>query len=157
MENKIKLSFPFSLQSHYYHLTKTNIHIWEKFVRGNPGFFDLVEYSFPLEVPESWTSNLNELDKEKYFYLYSYKIDVLASKNNLLYLIEIKPNAGHIALGQILTYEYLFNLNYPDIKDYRLMVITNKAKDGMANLYLSKGINLIETGVCPDCEFFIEK
>jgi hypothetical protein len=156
-KKELDFPFPFTLQSHYYHLHSSNKHIWEKFIRGNPNYFDAVNYSLPLEIKDSWVQNLPPEEKEKFYYLYSYKIDVIAKRGNDIFIIEIKPKAGHIALGQILLYEHLLYENYLIDQPVIKTIITNKAKEGMLPIFYKYNILIFETGVCPDCDMYEEK
>lgn len=84
------------------------------------------------------------------------KIDVVAYKGNEIWLIEIKPNAGSRALGQILTYEKLFTLSFPTLANVRKCVITTFLQNEYDSVYSKFNVVVIEVGTIPNLPVFAE-
>lgn len=146
--------YPFVIQSYYPHMKPADIHIWEKFIRANAGFFDSVDYDVPVgEVPE-WMDTENDPHAQGQAILYKKKIDVVAYRPGEIWLIELKPFAGSSALGQILTYDILFKRKHQGAEVIRPCVITNKCANGFPDLFHTKGIACTETGICSQCAHY---
>ena len=143
--------FAFTIQSWYPHMKPADIHLWEKFIRANAGFFDSVDYDVPVGPAPDWLDIEKDELAKKELPLYQKKIDVVGFKDNLVWLVEVKPFAGSLALGQILSYEILFRKDNPGVNDLRLAIITNKIQNGYDVIFSQKGIQVFEVGTCPKC------
>jgi hypothetical protein len=143
--------YAFNLQSYYPHMKPADVHLWEKFIRANAGFFDSVDYDVAIGSPPDWLNVENDEMAKKELPLYQKKVDVIGYKDNLIWLVEVKPFAGSDALGQILSYEILYKKDNPNAGNVRLLVITNKLQNGYQEIYAQKNIQVAEVGICPEC------
>lgn len=131
-----------------------DIHIWEKFIRANAGFFDSVDYDVPVgDLPE-WLDHENDSHAASQAILYKKKIDVVGYIRDEIWLVELKPFAGSGALGQILTYEILYKREHKGTETIRPCVITNMCKNGLPTIFIEKSIACHEVGVCSQCEHY---
>jgi len=144
--------YNFDISTYYPHMKPADVHLWEKFIRANAGFFDSVDYDVPVGPAPEWLNIENEELAKKEMPLYQKKIDVIGYKNDIVWLVEVKPFAGSDALGQILSYEILYKKDYPNIKNIRLLVITNRLQNNYKEIYALKNIQVAEVGVCPECD-----
>ena len=151
---KMRGKFPFEIQSWYPHMKPADVHLWEKFIRANAGFFDSVDYDFPIGRGPDWLDVEGDELAKKQEILYKKKVDVVGYIGDIVWLIEVKPQAGSNALGQILSYEILFNDDFPDESHIRLGVVTNKAQNGYPRAYDMKGVRLFEVGTCSACAHY---
>lgn len=134
-----------------------DVHLWEKFIKANPGFFDSVDYDFHVGDPPEWMDTKRDDFAKKEVRLYQKKIDVVGFIDELIWLIEIKPQAGSGALGQILSYRKLFLDEY-DLEDtLRLGIITNECQSHYHNIFRSHNIQCFHTGFCPYCRSYLSK
>lgn len=148
--------FTFDIQTHYPHLKPADVMIWEAFIRGNPTFFDSVDYDVPVGEGAPFLPGEEEPYVSDYRLLTQKKIDVVAYKGNEIWLIEIKPNAGSRALGQILTYEKLFTLSFPTLANTRKCVITTFLQNEYDSVYSKFNVVVIEVGTIPNLPVFAE-
>jgi len=146
--------YPFVIQSYYPHMKPADIHIWEKFIRANAGFFESVDYDVPVGEPPAWMDTENDSHAKGQAILYKKKIDVVAFRPGEIWLIELKPFAGSSALGQILAYEILYKREHKGTEVVRPCVITNACSNGFPDLFHAKGIACTETGICQKCAHY---
>ena len=78
--------------------------------------------------------------------LYQKKIDVIGYKNNDVYIVEVKPNAGSSALGQVLSYKLLYQNEFQISPPAKLMIITDKIQNGYEPIFRSHQIMVHEVG-----------
>lgn len=128
-----------------------DVHLWEKFVRANAGFFTSCDYDVPVGPPPDWLDVEGDEMARKQAKLYQKKIDVVGYNGNDIYIVEVKPQAGSSAVGQILSYKLYWKKDNPDLPEPKLLVITNKLQNGYEPVYHSHKILVAETGFCPRC------
>ncbi len=115
----------------YPHMGPEDKAIWERFIDANPDAFEICAYDVPVgSVPEFDTvvSPTTGGDAER---LYKKKIDVLAIKGEVLFIIELKPSASATALGQVSAYKTLFKREYAPKQVLQAMIITDELRPDM--------------------------
>lgn len=142
--------FLYQLQTHYPHLNPIDVLIWEAFIRGNPGQFDSVDYDVKVGEGAPFLPETGEKFAEDFRMLTQKKIDVVGYKDNLIWLIEVKPNAGSRALGQILTYEKLYSKLPGNLANLRKCVITTFLQNEYSEVYSRFGVIVFEVGETPE-------
>lgn len=142
---------PFGPLDHYPHMKPQDIHLWVKFLLANPGFGDTAEYD--VLVGEGMIFGDVETDKyaRDFQELTQKKIDVVVRKGSTVWIIEIKPNAGPTALGQVLAYAQLWRKKNIDERDVHLAILTNEPQSDYEEIFAAHGIDLVRTGFCADC------
>lgn len=85
-----------------------DVAIWERFIDQNVNFFDSVDYDVTVGSTPQFDTIVNPATGGDAARLYQRKIDVVGYKDNDVYIIEVKPNAGASALGQIQSYATLY-------------------------------------------------
>ena len=105
--------FPYKKLVSYPDMRPEDKRIWESFIEQFPNAFEKVMYDVRvgeevemLEVPRNVGEAWQDLTK--------WAIDVLGVKDNITYIIEIKPNANAKAIGQALCYAHLYRKEHPD-------------------------------------------
>jgi hypothetical protein len=128
-----------------------DIHIWEKYIRANPNKFLSCDYDVPVGETPDWLNDEIDSISAKQGILYRKKIDVVAYSDDVIYLIEVKPNAGSSALGQILGYDILYRKDYPNAPRTVPMVITNQCQNGYREIFGKMNVQAVEAGICEYC------
>lgn len=146
--------FVYGIQSHYPHMAPADVHLWEKFIRAQPGAFEFCTYDVPVGEAPAWLDVENDPEAAKQAILYKKKIDVVAEINGTTYIIEVKPFAGSKALGQLMSYELLYKDQHPETERIVKTIITNQCQNGYAEIFMRHGIHPIEVGVCPRCKHY---
>lgn len=144
--------FPFEIRTFYPHMMPHDVHIWEKYVRANPGLFLSCDYDVPIGPTPDWLDDELDAEQGRQGFLYRKKIDVVAYAADYVALIEVKPSAGSSALGQILGYQVLFKQDFPNAPRTVPMVVTNQCQNGYTEIFAKMGVQLVETGRCEYCK-----
>ena len=117
--------------------------IWERFITAHPAAFDAVAYDVPVGEGAAFDTTVNPDTGGNAEKLYKKKIDVVGSKGEVLYIIEVKPEAGPSALGQIKANTLLFKRDHEPRQVVQAVIITDVLKPDMQYLAQEEGINLI--------------
>ena len=117
--------------------------IWDRFIFKYPEAYDEVFYDFPVgegsPIPKKTQENL----ARDFKILTQWKIDVVARKNNTIDIIELKPNAGISALGQVQAYAILYTRIAPTNIKIIPTLITDILRPDMEKLAIIEKIKLI--------------
>jgi hypothetical protein len=70
------------------------------------------------------------------------RIDAVGRKGAQATLIEVKRRAGASAVGQLLTYDAVWQQDFPQTPPPRLILVTNNAQTNIAPLIAKSGIRL---------------
>lgn len=134
---------PYRLQRRYNHMKPVDVEIWEAFLRAYPNAYESVIYDQPVgtgsPIPEGTPDNI-ALDMKM---LTQWKIDVVGFIDDEVHVIEIKPDAGLSALGQVLGYAYLFRKEHPEHSKVVPVILTNQIRPDMPELTKAQGVRLM--------------
>lgn len=96
----------------YPHLLPADVAIWERWLARHGDFFTAVEYDVhvggAVERKPEWSDEFTQ----EASYLAAKRIDVVGHKTGEIWIIEVKPEAGVSALGQIMCYKILYKKKY---------------------------------------------
>ena len=135
--------FTYGLRYKYPHMKPADVKIWESFIKNNPDAYDTVIYDLCVGSPPSFDSKFDAVSTANAVDLYKKKIDVVGFKGNTVDIIELKPNAGAGALGQVLGYVILYKRDISDAPTPRPVLITDSITLDMEELALKLGVRLI--------------
>ena len=138
--------FKFELLPSYPHLKPKDQIIWERFIRAHPDAYETCDYDFPVGTPADVDPDLMPSTQADMIHLTKKKIDVVAHGKNFIDIIELKPNAGGSALGQVIEYDFLYTREVKPDKDTQTVIITDKAQRDIAEVCAEHDIILIEVG-----------
>lgn len=132
--------FPAEKLRKYPHMFALDIAIWERFLDAYAGDFDGFDYDIKVgsgtESPPSFGPEYVRMQQ----ILSKYRIDVVGYKPNAIYIIETKPEAGTIAIGQIETYTRLYERDFKPQLPIIGMIVTNRELPDMRYLTAQKNI-----------------
>lgn len=135
--------YPYERRYKYPHMSPADTEIWEKFIAAFPSRYSTVDYDFALgSTPLSSSQVASEADANM-VRLWQKRIDVLAQQGGETHVIEVKPNAGASALGQVLSYCELYRGYVDPQANTKPIIITNSLKPDMALLAQQMGVELI--------------
>ena len=129
-----------------------DVHLWEKFIRANPGFFDSCDYDVPVGPAPDWMNPDSDEYAQKELPLYKKKVDVVGWRGDDAFLVEVKPLAGSSALGQLMAYALLFRKDFPDVEILRTMIVTNTCQTGYCEIFRKHIITCHHVGFCNFCK-----
>ena len=104
--------FPAEKLRKYPHMFPLDIAIWERFIARYAADFSGFDYDIKVGTGTEPVPGLGPEYRRMQEILSKYRIDVVGHKSNALYIIEVKPEAGTIAVGQIETYTRLYARDY---------------------------------------------
>lgn len=115
-----------TIRYRYPHLLNSDNAIWSRFLKKYPDYFDLVDYDIHvgkgIALDPTWDP---QIQKDATM-LTQRRIDVVAIKGKVYYIIEIKQYPGAACVGQLITYRILYKQKYPDRPTPRLILVANK-------------------------------
>ena len=78
--------------------------------------------------------------------LYQYRIDVVGYKADQVDVIEVKPNAGASAVGQILNYRKLYIEDFAPQIAPKAIIVTDFVKPEIAQYAAEQGVQIVAVG-----------
>ncbi len=130
----MKGRFNFEILSKYPHMKPQDVSIWERFIKCYPEFFNFCDYDVCVGDIRGDTSDLEPEWQKDAEYLGKYKIDIVAYRENNIYIIEVKPKAAAKALGQIIMYDFLYTKDFYPEENTIAMIITDEIMPNMQEL-----------------------
>lgn len=120
-----------------------DIAIWERFLQEYPNAYDQVFYDIALGAPRPIPKGTEGALVKSWTMLTQKKIDVVGRRGDEVHIIEVKPNAGASALGQVLQYVTLYR-NYIDPDSQPVPVLLSDSYEtDMPMLAEQMGVRLI--------------
>ena len=117
-----------------YHMGPRDRAIWRRFLTKYEDDFDLFKYDVlcgpKLRVEKEDVPWLGDLSER----LMALRIDVIGYKKGEAWLIEVKPNAGLSALGQLMAYRYYLRPELYEGRDLKAVVVTDYTRHYMPPL-----------------------
>ena len=120
-----------------------DIAVWERYLTTYPMQEARVDYDVRVgegvNLPDETPPELRRMAK----LLTQKRIDAVVYRTEAVWVIEIKPEAGIAALGQVLTYTALFIAHYkPDLPAIPVIICDHIDRD-MSIIFKSNGITTI--------------
>lgn len=91
--------------------------------------------------------------------LYRKRIDLVFQDDEAWWIVEVKPRASYVALGQVLFYTWHARREYRELALARSMILTDRADDDLPPLCGMYDVRLVQTpgvGVADVCERELE-
>lgn len=135
--------FKYEKNGYYPHMSKADTAIWERFMTEYPDAYKQCQYDFHVgDAPPFNTLDDDDTDRNQDM-LYRLRIDVVAGSALGIDLIEIKPDAGVAAIGQLKSYKALYMRDEEPNQEVGMIIITDKMRPNMEWLCKQEGIKLI--------------
>lgn len=123
------------------HLLPKEVVLWNKFLDKHQDEYLYFEYDIHVgqgaEIPE----DIDPMIRKIALGLTRKRIDVTAHKANSITLIEIKPDAGLSAMGQLLAYLYLYTVQFRPTKKVLTHIVSDVIDVDTRNAARAYGIN----------------
>ena len=126
--------FPFQPLVHYPHLAKNEVQIWDRFVKQNPEWADEADYDVTCGEKDVLPPGTPEHTKKDWDYLRSWKIDVVAYKGGIPFIIEVRPRANLGAIGETLSKAIMFINEHLEFPQVQPILITDQERPNMREL-----------------------
>jgi len=118
----------------YPHMFPLDIAIWERFISDYPDFFNHVDYDVKVGSGSQVNSVLSKNYQHMQEILSKYRIDVVGYTTEEIYIIEVKPEAGTIAIGQVITYRTLYQRDFLPQNKVRGMIVSDRLLPDMTQV-----------------------
>ncbi len=125
------------------HLSEGELGIWNRCIEKHPELFDSVCFDVELGTPRNYDPSRPEKYARHHSYIGGYKIDVLAEKQGVKTIIEIKREATTKAIGEIDLYEFLYMEVAPDEPPPKLMILTDQEMPHLREWCVKWGVELL--------------
>ncbi len=93
----------------------------------------------PSEARTDWMERLGAA-------LYPLRIDACILAGGHWWVVEIKPDAGYVSLGQVLTYEYFARRTCECLRECTPAVLTDHVQECLRPLFSRYGVKVFEVG-----------
>ena len=134
--------FPPTKLRRYPHMFALDIAIWERFLDRHASSWDGFSYDVKVGSGTEPTENLREPYRRMQEILSKYRIDIVGVRAGEIFIIEVKPDAGTIALGQLETYIPLYIRDHKPTTNVRGAIVTDRELPDVSELMDMKGHEL---------------
>lgn len=135
--------FKFEKGYWYPHLKPRDIEIWERFISAFPTAYEKCQYDFGVGELPAFIKEASSKEGQAMQELYRLKIDVLGYTPTHIDLIELKPEAGMSAVGQVLGYLQIYKDEQKPTLPVLPTIVTNTEKLNMRAFCESMGVKLV--------------
>lgn len=134
--------YSYSKRSKYPHMSVADTEIWNRFILKYPEAYERMQYDFHVGDAPPFNPFMDDGEDKNQDMLYRLRIDAIGHNGENVDLIELKPNAGATAIGQIRSYKTLYERDYHDKGKVNMVIITDTLKPNMDFLCTQDGIRL---------------
>jgi len=120
--------------------------IWTRFLKNADVLIDEVWYDVHVGHAVEVESGQPEWLKRMADYVTRKRIDVVARRGNDYWIIEAKPKAGVVALGQALYYSQAFRAEYKPVGNVIPTVVTDVTDQDVLSVFNLYGVVVLEVG-----------
>lgn len=127
----------------YPHMGPEDAAIWHRFIAQFPDAYDRVQYDVKVgKAPDFVTEHEDEAMRAQ-APLYQRKIDVIGYKADQIDIIEVKPNAGASAIGQVKQYRHLWSQEYMPPETPKCVIVTDNVKPDTGEFAHAEGVLIV--------------
>lgn len=135
--------FPYEKRIDYPHMNIRDKEIWERFIAQYPDSYNACQYDFHVGDAPPFNTLMDDDEDRNQDKLYRLRIDVIGHAGDHRDLIEIKPQAGTAAIGQIKAYKNLYVRDGFHKGTVGMVIVTDALKPNMEYLAKSEGVKVI--------------
>jgi hypothetical protein len=107
------------------HLSQMEAFLWTKFLELYGGQYTDYEYDVhlrrPITLPKEWPDEY----RQNALTLSSLRIDVTMRDKTTIWIVEIRPDAKHSAIGSLIMYRFLYILQHNPQARVKMILVTN--------------------------------
>lgn len=126
----------------YPHMFALDIAIWERFIDQYSGDYAGFDYDIKVgsgtEAPKGTSDNYRRMQE----ILSKYRVDCVGYTDSTITIIEVKPEAGTIAAGQIALYTRLYERDYRPSRKIKGAIVTDRELPDMRWYCEKEGVSL---------------
>ena len=121
--------------------------IWKRFLKNGKYLPDLVWYDVRVGRGIAIPSGQPEWMKRMADYTYKKRIDMVWKIGSTWWVIEAKPAAGVVALGQVIFYADLFKSEYVPDQQVEMGIVTDFVDLDVKTIFEKWGVVVFEVGL----------
>jgi len=126
----------------YPHMLPGDVKIWERWLKINEDKW--YDYKYDVHVgkvePIYETKPINIMNLARA--VLRKRIDVVARKDNEIWIFEVKPDAGLGAICQLISYKHLYQEEFRPTETIRLALVTDRLDKDVQTVCQKEGIEL---------------
>jgi hypothetical protein len=132
-------------QGHTYpNMAKHDARIWERFITRYEGYFDEAAYNVGVGGSEITAPGATERERFMWRWNTAKRIDAVVRNRDEIWLVEVRPDAGLAAIGAVLGYTFLSELDkWPD-RPLIMTIATNTTDTDVRLVCKAFDIQIIE-------------
>ena len=128
---------------HYPHMMAEDIAVWSKYLRDplvpiKEVWYD-VHVGRAVEIPGGGT----QIDRRIAAGITRKRIDVIAAVGGGYWVVEVKPFASMLALGQVLSYTRLFKAEFAPVGEVWPVIVCDHVDDDLLDEFDAAGVGVV--------------
>lgn len=131
------------VMTHYPHMLAEDTAVWSKYLADPVIAIREVWYDVHVGQGMLLPVGASDLDKRIAAGVSRKRIDVVADVQGVLWVIEVKPAANMVALGQVLSYTRLFIEEYRPTQEVRAVVVCDRIDEDLLDEFEADGVMVI--------------
>lgn len=133
------------LRPHYPHMLAEDNAVWSRFLEQNFERLTEVWYDVRVGMPVDVGPDASDMEKKIAAGLTRKRIDVVAISDGNYWVIEVKPFASMLALGQVISYARMFALEFAQTARVIPVIVCDKVDPDLVDEFKEMGVLVIET------------
>lgn len=146
MENDELVKFYERKFGPFVHMAPNDKAIWLRYLMAGGDVFGPFTYDVRVGSGITMPAGSDKRAVSAAYALTTKRIDVLCIHNNVTRIIEVKKRAGPDAIGQLITYELLFNRAIDRPTPTEKWLITDELQPDMVHVLIEHSIHYVEVG-----------
>jgi len=128
----------------YPHMAKHDARIWDRFIQRFSGYFQEAAYDVGIGGSETNDPDATPAERLMWRWNTAKRIDAIVGNPDELWLCEVRPGAGLAAVGAVLGYAYLSELDkWPD-RPLIMTIVTDRTDNDIRAVCEAFEIQLVE-------------
>jgi len=121
------------LRPHYPHMLTEDNAVWTKFLTKNE--YKIMEVWYDVRVGQPVLLGVGATDVEKRIAagLTRKRIDCVCKVGGGFWVVEIKPYASMLAIGQVISYKRLFEIEYTDVEPVIAVIVCDNIDEDLVD------------------------
>jgi len=128
------------IMPHYPHFLTEDTDVWTKFLQTDSHRIKEVWYDLRVGMPAFLPAEASDVEKRIAAGVTRKRIDVVCSVGGGFWVVEVKPYANMVALGQALTYSRLFAMEYVVTGEVIPVIICDSYDEDMVDEFDEMGV-----------------
>ncbi len=127
----------------YPHMLAEDTEVWSKYLASPLAPIKELWYDVHVGAGIPLPADASDMDKRIAAGISRKRIDVVAAVGGGFWVIEVKPRANMVALGQVITYSRLFVLDYRPQGEVWPVIVCDSADDDLVDQFDELGVAVI--------------